>query len=151
MVAKINPDLTMEFASDDPKVDITKAFLGNIRFNEDKLLQKLGGNLEIYEDVYRDDRVLSCLQQRISAVISKDYDVRAGSDSDLDQRAAEAAEEMIRSIRFDRLTEKFLLQSLLKGWGVAEIIWSLKGNMVWPAAIKVKKEPTFYLCTTLYN
>jgi len=143
MVAKINPDLTMEFASDDPKVDITKAFLGNIRFNEDKLLQKLGGNLEIYEDVYRDDRVLSCLQQRISAVISKDYDVRAGSDSDLDQRAAEAAEEMIRSIRFDRLTEKFLLQSLLKGWGVAEIIWSLKGNMVWPAAIKVKKSQRF--------
>jgi len=58
-------------------------------------------------------------------------------------KAAAAAKEMIRSIRFDRLTEKFLLQSLLKGWGVAEVIWSLKGDMLWPAALKVKRSQRF--------
>jgi len=139
----INPDLTIEFATDDPQMDITRGYLGNIRINEDKVLQSVGGKLSVYEDVYRDDRVKSCLQQRISAVTSRDYDVRAGGDSALDKRAAEAAEDMIRSLRFDRLTERFLLQALLKGWGVGEIIWSLKGGLIWPAAIRIKRSQRF--------
>ncbi len=140
---KISSDLTIEYASDDPQVDITRGYLGNIRINEDKVLKSVGGKLSVYEDVYRDDRVRSCLQQRITAVTSRDYDVRAGGDSALDKRAAEAAEEMIRSLRFDRLTERFLLQALLKGWGVGEIIWSLKDGMIWPAAIKIKRSQRF--------
>jgi phage gp29-like protein len=156
MADKTNPDLTIEFATDDPQVDITRGYLGNIRINEDKVLQSVGGQLSIYEDVYRDDRVKSCLQQRITAVTSRDYDVRAGGDSALDKKATEAADEMIRSLRFDRLTERFLLQSLLKGWGVGEIIWSLKGDkvnakgresalgrLIWPAAIKIKRSQRF--------
>jgi len=140
---RINRDLTIEYASDDPGVDITRGYLGNIRINEDKVLKSVGGKLSVYEDVYRDDRVKSCLQQRITAVTSRDYDVRAGGDSALDKQAAEAAEEMIRSLRFDRLSERFLLQSLLKGWGVGEIIWSLKDSLIWPAAIKIKRSQRF--------
>jgi len=140
---KINADLTIEFASDDPAVDVTKAFLGNIRQNEDKVLRSLGGNLEVYEDVYRDDCVKSCLQQRITAVISQDYDVRPASDLPTDIEAAVAGKEMIKAVKFDRLTEKFLLQSLLKGWAVAEIIWSIKENLIFPAAIKVKRSQRF--------
>lgn len=143
MPESVNPDLTLEFASDDPSVDVTLGFLGQTRINEDKVLRAVGGNLEVYEDVYRDDRVLSTLQQRITAVISQDYDVRPGGESPLDIKASEAAKEMIRSIKFDRLTEKLLLQSLLKGWGVAEIIWSIKGDLLWPAAAKVKRSQRF--------
>ncbi len=143
MATKIRPDLTIEYASDDPDVDITRGYLGNIRVNEDKVLRAAGGNLEVYEDVYRDDRVKSCLQQRIAAVTANDFDIIAASDSARDKHVADACREMIRSIRFDRLTEKFLLQALLKGWAVAEIIWSIKNNMIWPAAIKVKRSQRF--------
>jgi len=135
--------LRLEYASDDPAVDITRAYLGNIRYNEDKLLRSLGGNLDVYEDVYRDDRVRSCLQQRIGAVTANDYDIVAGGDSAADIAAADAATVMMNSIGFDHLTEKVLLQSLLKGFCVAEIIWSIKDGLYWPAGVKVKRSQRF--------
>jgi|UPI00037DE246 phage gp29-like protein len=136
-------DLRLEYASDDPAVDVTRAYLGNIRYNEDKLLRSLGGNLDVYEDVYRDDRVRSCLQQRIGAVTANDYDIVPGGDSAADIAAADAAKTMIESIGFDHLTEKVLLQSLLKGFCVAEIIWSVKDGLYWPAGVKVKRSQRF--------
>lgn len=140
---RINTDLTIEYASDDPAVDVTRAYLGNIRFNEDKVLRSLGGNLEVYEDVYRDDRVKSCLQQRLGAITSRDWDVTPGGDAALDKQAAEQTKRMLSSIGIDRLTEKLLLQSLLKGCGVGEVIWSIRDSMIWPAAVRVKRSQRF--------
>jgi hypothetical protein len=78
-IAKITRDLNYAYIAG------YKRLIGR----DDILALKGGGDLKLYETVAQDDQVKSCVQQRISAVISRDWGVEPGDDSKPAQQAAE--------------------------------------------------------------
>ena len=85
-------DLAGEIATTRDGRDITRPFVQELEQPRDR---RLLGVVDwgIYERVRRDDQVKSCMQQRISAVVSRDWDVLPGDDKDA--RSVAAAEATV--------------------------------------------------------
>ncbi|WP_336958678.1 phage portal protein family protein [Sphingobium aquiterrae] len=114
--------LTTEIASTRDGRDITQPWVRGLREARDPLL-RTSVDWGAYNEVLRDDQVFSCMQQRIGAVVSRDWEVIPGDDDD--PRAEAAAEGMnatIKRIGWDRITRKMLYGSFY-GYAVAEMFW----------------------------
>lgn len=76
-----------------------------------------------YDEIRKDDQVKSCMEQRIRAVVSAEWDVLPGDDED--PRSVEAAEALkanLEKVGLDRITEKKLWCTFY-GYQVAELVW----------------------------
>lgn len=76
-----------------------------------------------YDEIRKDDQVKSCMEQRIRAVVSAEWDVLPGDDQD--PRSVEAAEALkanLENVAWDRVTEKKLWCTFY-GYQVAELVW----------------------------
>ncbi len=83
---------------------------------------KGGGDLKLYETVAQDDQVKSCVQQRISAVVSRDWGVEPGDESRKAKQAAEFIEQELKNLQWDKINEK-MLWGTFYGYSVAEVMW----------------------------
>lgn len=122
--------------------EVLTAFVGEVMETTDPLLRSLGGDLEQYERLLRDDQVYSTFQQRRSAVTSAEWEVVAGGESAIDKAAAEHLEEQLRAIKFDRITDK-MLHGLFYGYAVGEVMWGRRDNRIVIEDIKVRKPRRF--------
>lgn len=105
--------------------DLNYAYIAGYKrlIGKDEILAlKGGGDLKLYETVAQDDQVKSCVQQRISAVISRDWGVEPGDDSKPALQAAEFVEQELKNLQWDRINEKMLWGSFY-GYSVGEIMW----------------------------
>lgn len=131
-------EMRTEIASTLNGRDITQPYIRGLREPRDPLLW---GAVDwgVYRDILRDDQVFSTLQQRIGAVVSRDWNVIAGDESD--PRSVEAAErfnQTLERIGWDRIT-RMMLYATFYGYSVAEIIWKVSSDGFWDFdAIKVK-------------
>lgn len=121
------PPLDTEVASQaqDP---FSTLFMGLLRTNDPLLLERgLQGSEahELYRDLRRDGKVLSGLQKRKLAVVSRDWIVEPVSASEQGTRDAAVLDDILGSFAFDRICSG-LLDALLVGWQPAEIVWTLK-------------------------
>ncbi|MDA8170306.1 MAG: DUF935 family protein [Nitrospiraceae bacterium] len=106
-------------------------YTGKILLNPDKTLRTEGlQNTELYEDLLRDALVRSNLQTRRLAVIGKEWDVVPGGDRRADQKIADYVTDVLENFDFD--TARFaLLQGILTGFKVSEIMWEYSEGDVW--------------------
>ena len=136
-IAKITRDLNYAYLAG------YKRLIGK----DDILALKGGGDLKLYETVAQDDQVKSCVQQRISAVISRDWGVEPGDDSKPAQQAAEFIEAELKNLQWDRINEK-MLWGAFYGYSVGEIMWR-RGDKIGIDDIKVRNRRRFNFGTDL--
>ncbi|MDT7934431.1 MAG: DUF935 family protein [Sphingomonadaceae bacterium] len=116
-------ELSQEIATTGNGRDITVQWMGRLREPSDR---RLWGaiNWGEYARVRQDDQVASCMQQRIYAHISRPWEVIPGDETPLAQAAADALEEDLQAVGWDRLCEA-MLWSRFYGYSVAEAIWEV--------------------------
>lgn len=132
-------DIETEFASRqrDP---FEIAFDGIIRAN-DPLLAEKGGDLRLYRDLKRDGKVYSCMQKRILALVGRPWQVEPVEDGKT--KDAEIVSDILKRANFDLLCAN-LLEALLTGFSVAEIIWMVRDGLVVPKRV-VKRAPNRFI------
>lgn len=125
--------------------DITRGYVDAIPILEPEdtvLTRRGGGELEIYDEVLRDDQVIAVLEQRFDAVIGTELEVIPASDSPKDQAAAASIRENMEAIGFDNVTKK-MLYGVFYGFAVGEAIWARDGRRVFADSIKVRNRARF--------
>ncbi len=106
-------------------------YTGKILLNPDKTLRTEGiNNTELYEDLLRDPQVRSNLQTRRLAVIGRQWMVTPASDRRRDRQAADFVEQVLMDFDFDSARYN-LLQGILTGFKVSEIMWEYSEGDVW--------------------
>ncbi|GMV60117.1 MAG: hypothetical protein AMXMBFR72_32100 [Betaproteobacteria bacterium] len=110
----------------------------------DSVLRARGGigNLAVYRELLRDDQVASTFQQRRRRVIAAETKIDAGAGDAASQAAAEAFAAELQTLPWDDITDK-MLYAVFYGWGVAEILWRLDGDMVRFGSIVVRDRARF--------
>jgi phage gp29-like protein len=126
--------------------DITRGWVGSIQDwlpSQDEILEsKGGGDLRLYQRVSQDDRVMSCMQQRISGTISKEWVVTPGGEKRIDRLAADDLRHQIETLDWDRINEK-MLWGVFYGYSIAELILEPDGDRVKLADIRVRNRRRF--------
>ncbi|GHT90052.1 hypothetical protein AGMMS49545_02280 [Betaproteobacteria bacterium] len=135
---KLPPELLTEVASRlaDP---FEADFMGVLKSN-DPLLSERGVNLETYRDLKRDAKVFSCLQKRLGALICHPWavdPVRPG-----DTAASLALTRILKMFNFDQLCRD-LMDAVLMGYSVSEIVWTVKDNFIVPDRIPKRRQKRF--------
>lgn len=119
-----------EIVTIDQGRDITRPWISPLLLTQDSLLETKGHfDLKIYEEVLRDEQVHACYQQRFKSLTACEWEVKAGGDKRLDQKAADFVREQLTQIAWDDITEKHLY-ALHYGYSVAECLWMRDGQYV---------------------
>ncbi len=128
--------LSKQIQGEISRADIDSTFLmwgrgsGSQPLREDPLLEdKLNGRVVEYQELELDPYVAACLQSRKMAVISRPWDVVPASDDEQDKAVAEFVRSQLKTIAFDDICLK-MLDAILVGYSVAEIIWAQKGGQI---------------------
>jgi phage gp29-like protein len=125
--------------------DITRPYYipGQIFPNMDPVLSgRGGGDLRLYDEVFRDGQVKSTFQQRQRAIFSKELVVEPGGKRARDREAANFIEQQLKAVRFDRATEG-MSYGLFYGFAVSELIYELQGNLIGLKEIRVRNVRRF--------
>lgn len=136
-------ELSQEIATTGSGRDITRTWTTMLQQPKDRRI--LGAvDWGAYDEIRKDDQVKSCMQQRILAVISAEWDVVAGDDEDpRSVAAADALKTNLAAIGIDAVTEKMAWLTFY-GYQVAEIIWGEPDDGLIPIAqIKVRHARRF--------
>lgn len=133
------PDLDTEVASRlrDP---FETLYMGVLRTQDPLLLERGNEGAEMYRDLRRDGRVFSALQKRILALVSKPWQVEPVDGTSLQD--AETLTKIIKGIAFDLLCQQ-LMEAVLCGWAIGEIVWTRRDNLVVPARIPQRNRRRF--------
>ena len=106
-------------------------YTGKILLNPDKTLRQEGiNNTELYEDLLRDPQVRSNLQTRRLAVIGKEWSITPASDKRQDAKIANYVQQVLTDFDFDG-ARMALLQGIVTGFKVSEIMWEYSEGDVW--------------------
>jgi len=133
----------MELAGIGGGRDITRPWIGPLLEPTDPILRaRGGGSFDIYRPILTDPQVKSVMTQRISAVVSREWEVVAGDESRAAGRAADWLREELARMRFDRLTEK-MLWGLFYGYSVAEQMFRRDGRLWGWEEIRVRDRVRF--------
>ncbi|EHP39413.1 hypothetical protein OR16_31679 [Cupriavidus basilensis OR16] len=124
--------------------DPFQAFYLNLMRADDSTLATRGGGagLRIYDEIERDCHAYSVLQKRKMAVVSRPWFIEPASSSRLDKKAADIVKENITAIQFDRICVD-LLDAVLKGYSVGEIIWDVQGSEIRAQDVMAREQKRF--------
>ena len=126
--------------------DITfPAYMGVLRDQDDTLLTRgQAKGLKLYDEIERDCTVYGDLQKRKMAVVSRPWQVDPASKSALDTKAADIIREQLASetLNFDNVCLN-LLDAILKGFAVGEVIWEASGSQLVASKIKIRDQRRF--------
>ena len=142
--APVRPE-SQEIATIGGGRDITRGYAQALMrlMPQDLVLQlRGGGDYQIYREVLRDDQVKAAFAQRQLAVVSKEWEVRAGGTKRIDKQAADFLTEQLQAVNFDRVTEQ-MLYGVFYGYAVSECLWGIDGSRVTIQQIRVRDRRRF--------
>jgi phage gp29-like protein len=141
--SKMAPPDTNEIATTGDGRDITRPFVTDLEQPRDPRLLA-SQDWGVYDKILMDDQVKSCIEQRIRAVVSAEWDVLPGDEKDpRSVEAAEALKDMLGKIKWDRVSEK-MLYAPFHGIAIAELIWYLSEDAKrWDFRLKVRHARRF--------
>lgn len=122
--------------------DITRPYIYELEEFRD---QRLQGALDwgVYDRILLDDQVKSCLEQRRSAVVSREWSSMPGDDTDpRSVAAADALGANLERIGWDRVTDR-MLYAPFHGIAVAECLWEPRDGLIQFADIRVRHARRF--------
>lgn len=122
--------------------DITRPFVTGLQQPRDPRIS-MAIDWGVYDVILEDDQVMSTLQQRIGAVVSRNWNVLPGDENDL--RSVEAAEKLndnLVRLGWDRVTRKMLFATFY-GYSVAECLWEVRGGLFQFKDLKVRHARRF--------
>jgi phage gp29-like protein len=109
-------------------------FLGLMRSVDPVLLAHGGPTaLRVYRDLERDAHVHAVMQKRRFAVVGRPWEVLPASQRLRDRKAADLVKAQLEAMDFDGLCLG-LLQGLLLGYAVAEVMWEVRDGALWAVA-----------------
>lgn len=138
------PDLN-EIATTLDGRDITRGFLNPLmpQLPDDPvLLERGGGDYQLYREVLRDDHVKAAVEQRRRAVIACPWEVKPGGSRAIDKSAADFLKENIEALGWDILCEKMLM-GIFYGFAVSECLYVADGRTWRLDAVKVRDRRRF--------
>jgi len=141
-----------EIATAKKDIDIFAGWLNRME-NPDPVLrtESAGKGLKLYDEVDRDPHAGSVLQTRYLAVIGKEWEVLPAEDAPARGRPAGVTQARkiadfvaakLLDCNFDQARQE-LLQAILYGFYVGEVMWEVRGEAVAPAKILVKHPRRF--------
>ncbi len=136
------PEFDSEFANRlrDP---FEQHYMGVLRSNDPLLLERGHGSVELYRDLKRDGKVFSGLQKRQLALIGKPWQVEPRKKEDAKgTQDALTVTEILKACSFDKLCAE-LLEALLEGHAVAEIVWTVRDGLVVPKRVVKRAQRRF--------
>ncbi|WP_293766385.1 DUF935 family protein [uncultured Aquitalea sp.] len=140
--------------------DVTFApFLNMLRTHDDTLLTRGSGvSYKIYDQIERDCHAYGVLQKRKLAVVARPWQVDPASDNPLDIKAADMVraqlsaigvpsatdpgEQVVVASNFDLVCYN-LLDAILKGFAVGEIMWDRDGSEIVVREIRPRDQRRF--------
>lgn len=140
------PDLNTEVASrlKDP---FEHNFMGVLRTNDEVLLEKGGGNYDIYRSLKLDGKVFDGLQKRTLAMIGYEWNVEPVHADTANSKDADLLTQTLKQCNFDQVC-KDLMDALLMGMAVAEIVWTVREGYIVPERIIKRKTSRFVFVQT---
>lgn len=132
-----------EIATTHKDIDIFAGWLNRLE-NPDPTLrtESKGKGLKLYDEVDRDPHAGSVLQTRYLSVVGKELEVLAADDSAQAQEIADFINDKLESCNFTQACQE-LLQAILYGFFVAEVMWKVKDGSVVPVKIMGKHPRRF--------
>jgi len=140
--ARLPAELSAPIATTHDGRDITRPFTYELEEFRD---QRLQGEVDwgAYDRILLDDQVKSCLEQRRSAVVSREWNVISGDDKDpRAAAAAEALEANLKRVGWDRVTD-MMLYAPFHGVAVAELMWEVRDGLFQWSALRVRHARRF--------
>ncbi len=140
--ATTHPELDSEFANRlrDP---FEQHYLGVLRTNDPLLLERGNSGVELYRDLKRDGKVFAGLQKRQLALIGKPWQVEPRKKGDSKGTAdALKVTEILKACSFDKLCSE-LLEALIAGHSIAEIVWTARDGMWLPKRVVKRAQRRF--------
>ena len=142
VAAASRPEADTEFANRlmDP---FETAYMGVLRTNDPLLLERGNGNVQIYWDLRRDGKVFDGLQKRQLALIGKAWQVEPVDKKSAKGTAdAETLTGILKACNFDKLCSE-LLEALLAGYAVSEVVWTQRDGYWVPARVIQRAQRRF--------
>ena len=139
--------ITDEIATASKDIDMFQGWINRLE-NPDPTLrsESKGKGLTLYDEVDRDPHAGAVLQTRYLSVVGKDWEVLPGEESAKGTKVAEFVKDALADTNFDQFRQE-LLQGILYGYFVAEVIWGIKNQAVVPLKLRAKHPRRF--CFTL--
>lgn len=128
----IRPPELKEIATSRDGRDITRGWLTALMqapIDDKIVVERGGGDYQVYADVLRDDHVRTGVNQRIYGVIAKPWEVKPGGEKPIDIEAAAFIKKQIDGIEFDRVTMK-MLYGAFYGFSVSEALFAQDGARI---------------------
>lgn len=140
--ATLPAELSGEIASTRDGRDITRPWIGELEeFRDRRLLGALDWG--VYDKILLDDQVKSDLQQRRSAITSREWSMASGKPGDpRADKAATALEENLMRLSWTRKTG-LMLRASFYGISVAEMMWEHRDGLYQFGACKVRHARRF--------
>lgn len=135
---------TDEIATSSKDFDIFAGWLGRLE-NPDPTLrtESQGKGLKLYDEVDRDPHAGAVLQSRYLSVVGKEWDILPGEeDESRAQDIADFVKGAFLNTNFDQARQE-LLQAILYGFYVGEVIWIVRGGDIVPQRIRAKHPRRF--------
>ena len=101
-----------------------------------------GKGLKLYDEVDRDAHAGSVLQTRYLAVTGKEWEMLPGEDTPRGKEIARTVAAALKGCNFLQATME-LLQAILYGYFVAEVMWTTRDGKVVPAKLYAKHPRRF--------
>jgi len=144
--------ITDEIATASKDIDIFSGWLNRLE-NPDPTLrtEAVGKGLKLYDEVDRDPHAGAVLQTRYLSVIGKEWEVLPGEEPTTKgrpatvtqaQKVADFVKQTLLNMNFDQARQE-LLQAVLYGFYVGEVIWEVQDNAIVPARIRAKHPRRF--------
>ncbi|MDX9785456.1 MAG: DUF935 family protein [Desulfobacterales bacterium] len=132
--------VTDEIATAQKDIDIFSGWLNRLENPDPVLLTESNGRgLKLYDEVARDAHAGSVLQTRYLAVAGREWEIVPADESSRAQEIADKVHEAVEGLNFTRSVAE-LLQAVLYGFYVVEVMWHEAGGLWVPAAL-VGKHP----------
>jgi len=139
--------ITNEIATTEKDIDIFSGWLTRLENPDPIVLAEAGGaGLKLYDDVDRDGHAGSVLETRYLAVAGCDREITPADDSARSVEIADFVDNALKHMNFTQSVFE-LMQALLYGFYVSEVIWTSK-NGAWLPEKLISKHPRRFAFST---
>ncbi|MDH5524454.1 MAG: DUF935 domain-containing protein [Desulfobulbaceae bacterium] len=134
---------TDEIAAASNDIDIFAGWTNRMENPDPTLRTEANGKgLKLYDEVDRDAHAGAVLQSRYLAVTGKEWEVLPADDSEAAKAVAETVETGLGGCNFSQFCQE-LLQAILYGYFVGEVMWTVRKGQIMPKKIRAKHPRRF--------